>query len=78
MDSDCKDSYIDALDNLKEAMNALPQRDFGTMNSLLSAAIMDFSDCEEEFFERNSPLLEFNAKLTKMTSNGLAIVSLIK
>ncbi|GFZ21732.1 hypothetical protein Acr_29g0008940 [Actinidia rufa] len=73
---DCKDSYIDALDNLKEMMNALPSRDVGIMNSMLSAAIMDFSDCDDEFSGLNSPLLEFDAKLTKMTSNGLALIKL--
>ncbi|KAF7151272.1 hypothetical protein RHSIM_Rhsim02G0004500 [Rhododendron simsii] len=78
--SDCKDSYDDALDNFQKALDALSSRDVGTMNSMLSAAITDFSD-NDDFLagKASSPvLLEFNAKLSKMTSNCLAIVSLIK
>ncbi|KAL6970234.1 hypothetical protein U1Q18_029936 [Sarracenia purpurea var. burkii] len=75
--SDIKDSYSDALDNFQQAMDALPARDVGTMNSMLSAAITDFSDCDDNLFGFVSPLLDFNAKLTKMTSNCLAIVALI-
>ena len=41
---DCKDSYNDALDNYMSAMDA---RDVGTVNSMLSAAITDFSDCDD-------------------------------
>lgn len=78
--SDCKDSYDDALDNFQKALDALSSRDVGTMNSMLSAAITDFSDNDDFLVGKaSSPvLLEFNAKLSKMTSNCLAIVSLIK
>ncbi|GFZ13901.1 hypothetical protein Acr_24g0000910 [Actinidia rufa] len=75
---DCKDSYNDALDNYKSAMDALGASDVGTVNSMLSAAITDFSDCDDELNGLESPLLEFDGTLTKMTSNCLAIASLIQ
>ncbi|THF96350.1 pectinesterase inhibitor 10-like [Camellia sinensis] len=76
--NDIRDSYSDALDNYNEAMEALQKHDVGTMNSMLSAAITDFSDCDDDLAGQSSPLLEFNGKLRKMTSNCLAIVSLIQ
>ncbi|KAL6990067.1 hypothetical protein U1Q18_015816 [Sarracenia purpurea var. burkii] len=75
--SDCKDFYGDALYNFDSAMNALRRLDVGTMNSMLSAAMTDVSDCDDELLGMQSPLLDFNSKLTKMASNCLAIVSLI-
>ncbi|XP_057476848.1 pectinesterase inhibitor 10-like [Actinidia eriantha] len=75
---DCKDSYNDALDNYKSAMDALGASDVGTVNSMLSAAITDFSDCDDELNGLESPLLAFDGTLTKMTSNCLAIASLIQ
>lgn len=78
--SDCKDSYEDAVDNYQLALEALSLRDVGTMNSVLSAAIMVFGD-NDDFLagKASSPsLLEFNAKLIKMTSICLAIVDLNK
>ncbi|KAH7857900.1 hypothetical protein Vadar_017762 [Vaccinium darrowii] len=77
---DCKDSYNDALDNFQKATEALSSSDVGTMNSMLSAAITDFSDNDDSLAGKPyaQALLEFDAMLTKMTSNCLAIVSLIK
>ncbi|XP_057471694.1 uncharacterized protein LOC130760412 [Actinidia eriantha] len=73
---DCKDSYNDALDNYMSAMDALGPRDFGTVNSMLSAAITDFSDCDDGLNGLESLVLDFDGTLTKMTSNCLAIASL--
>ncbi|GFZ11492.1 hypothetical protein Acr_22g0008900 [Actinidia rufa] len=75
---DCKDSYNDALDNYNSAMDALGKRDVGTVNSMLSAAITDFSDCDDGLNGLESPVLEFDRTLTKMTSNWLAIASLMQ
>ncbi|XP_058212647.1 pectinesterase inhibitor 10 [Rhododendron vialii] len=74
---DCKDSYDDALENFESAMNALAVGDVGTMNSMLSAAITDFSDCDDGLLGKSSSLLDVNSALSQMTSNCLAIVSLI-
>lgn len=74
---DCKDSYDDALENFESAMNAHAVGDVGTMNSMLSAAITDFGDCDDGLSGKSSPLLDVGSALSQMTSNCLAIVSLI-
>ncbi|KAA8531230.1 hypothetical protein F0562_005856 [Nyssa sinensis] len=74
--NDCKDSYNDALENFQYAMGALPDRDIGTMNSMLSASITDYGDCEDAFAEQTSPLADYSEKLMHMVDNCLAIVSL--
>lgn len=73
----CKDSYRDALDNLQNAMDAIPDHDFGTINSMLSAAVTDFSDCDDAF-EGMAQYSNHDGHLTKMVSNCLAIASLVK
>lgn len=73
----CKDSYRDALDNLQNAMDAIPDRDFGTINSMLSAAVTDFSDCDDAFLGM-AQYSNYDGHLTKMVSNCVAIASLVK
>ncbi|XP_047331380.1 uncharacterized protein LOC124934936 [Impatiens glandulifera] len=75
--NDCRDSYNDALENFQSALDALPSRDVGTMNSMLSACVTDFGDCDDflDGFEVSLP--DINRKLTQMTSNCLAISSLL-
>ncbi|KAH7573481.1 hypothetical protein ACOSP7_007176 [Xanthoceras sorbifolium] len=75
---DCKEMYDDALDNLKSAMDAIPQRDISTVNIMLSAALTDFTTCDDEFTEEDSPVGDIDNKLNKLLSNCLAIASLIK
>ncbi|KAH7842750.1 hypothetical protein Vadar_008737 [Vaccinium darrowii] len=74
---DCKDSYDDAVENFESAKDALATGDVGTMNSMLSAAITDFGDCDDGLLGQSSPLLDVDLALIHMTSNCLAIVSLI-
>ncbi|GMH16558.1 hypothetical protein Nepgr_018399 [Nepenthes gracilis] len=76
--NDCLEMYKDALDNFQDTLNAIPSCDTGTMNSMLSAALNDFVTCDDGFAEAKSPMAEINDKLHKMSSNCLAIVSLIK
>lgn len=77
--NDCMNSYEDVLYNFQNALTALPARDIGAMNSMLSAVITDAGDCEDGLNGANfpSPLSNFGEKLINMTSNCLAIVSLI-
>lgn len=75
---DCTEMYNDALDNLQSAMDAIPARDIGTINTMLSAALTDFVTCEDEFSGETSELSPYDDKGTKMASNCLAIASLIK
>ncbi|XP_059626928.1 vegetative cell wall protein gp1 [Cornus florida] len=74
----CKDSYDDALENIYTALDAVPARDIGTVNTMLSAAITDLGDCEDEYSGMSSLLPIAAQKLDNMVSNCLAIVSLIK
>ncbi|KAL6548199.1 hypothetical protein OROGR_008620 [Orobanche gracilis] len=76
---DCKDSYDDAVYNFESTIDAFPRRDIGTMNSMLSAVITDVGDCEDGFsgFGEESPFSSVADRLTNMTSNCLAIVSLL-
>lgn len=72
----CKDSYRDALDNLQNAMDAIPDRDFGTINSMLRAAVTDFSDCDDAFVGM-AQYSNYDGHLTKMVINCVAIASLV-
>ncbi|KAG6478980.1 pectinesterase inhibitor-like [Zingiber officinale] len=75
----CSDSYDDAVDNLDDAEAAVKANDKGTMNSMLSALVTDFSTCEDSFSEMNakSPQAATDDLLTKMASNCLALASLL-
>ncbi|XP_056161319.1 pectinesterase inhibitor-like [Syzygium oleosum] len=75
---DCHDNYSDALDNFQAAMDAIPNRDIGTINSMLSAAVTDYGTCEDEFSGGSSPMAGHDSKLSHMADNCLAIASLIK
>ncbi|GFZ11489.1 phytochrome B [Actinidia rufa] len=74
----CEDGYNDALDNYMSAMDALGAPDVGIVNSMLSTVITDFSDCDDGLNGLESPVLEFDGTLTKMTSNCLAIALLMQ
>ncbi|XP_031264500.1 pectinesterase inhibitor 1 [Pistacia vera] len=73
---DCKESYEDALENLQNAKNAIPQLDIGTINSMLSAAVTDFSDCDD--FSNNPHILKFDDILRNLVSTCLVVASSIK
>ncbi|XP_010268109.1 PREDICTED: pEARLI1-like lipid transfer protein 3 [Nelumbo nucifera] len=76
----CRESYADAVDNLQTAMNAIPDRDIGTINSMLSAASTDFGTCDDAFAEIpqvTAPMAEVDDKLIKQASNCLAITSMV-
>ncbi|KAK4338942.1 hypothetical protein RND71_040404 [Anisodus tanguticus] len=71
----CLDSWDTVLYNYEQAIEALRIHDSGRMSTTLSAAITDISDCEDAFEGVVSPLIGYGEKMTKMTSNCLAIVS---
>ncbi|KAK4433869.1 hypothetical protein Salat_0549600 [Sesamum alatum] len=76
---DCKDGYDTAVENFEKTMNAFSSHDLGTMRSMLSAVITFVGDCEDGFAEmkEHSPLSSYAKQLTNMTSNCLAISSLM-
>lgn len=73
----CLDSWDSALYNYEKAIEALRIHDSGRMSTMLSAAITDISDCEDAFEGLISPMSGYSQRMTKMTSNCLAIVSQI-
>ncbi|XP_043710600.1 pectinesterase inhibitor 10-like [Telopea speciosissima] len=79
--TDCKDMFSDALANFQEAEDAIKVRDIGTVNSMLSAALTYVDDCDDEISdnrELQQLLSRQDVTLKDLTSNCLAIVSLIK
>ncbi|XP_060197646.1 pectinesterase inhibitor 3-like [Lycium barbarum] len=71
----CLDSWDTVLYNYEQAIEALRIHGSGRMSTMLSAAITDISDCQDAFEGVVSPLIGYGEKMTKMTSNCLAIVS---
>ncbi|KAK6930270.1 Pectinesterase inhibitor domain [Dillenia turbinata] len=81
----CRENFEDALDNLQRAMDAIPGKDIGTINSMLSAVVTDAGSCEDAFQEgpvpdsdEEPPMKIYYDKLSKMASNCLAVASLIQ
>ncbi|KAL0457489.1 UNVERIFIED_CONTAM: hypothetical protein Slati_1088100 [Sesamum latifolium] len=76
---ECSRSYERAVNNYQHVVYAFPRRDKGTMNSMLSAVMIDIGDCEDAVSAHavESPLSSIGGRLTHMTSNCLAIVSLL-
>ncbi|XP_055814526.1 pectinesterase inhibitor 3-like [Solanum dulcamara] len=71
----CLDSWDTVLYNYEEAIEALRIHDSGRMSTMLSAAITDISDCEDAFEGVITPMSGYSERMTKMTSNCLAIIS---
>ncbi|CAN4111420.1 unnamed protein product [Withania somnifera] len=71
----CLDSWDTVLYNYEQAIEALRIHDSGRMSTMLSASITAISDCGDAFEGVVSPLIGYGEKMTKMTSNCLAIVS---
>lgn len=74
---DCRESYDDALSNLQNAVDALVGHDIGTVSVMLSAALQDYSACDDDFEGGTNPMADMDNMLMQMTSNCLAIASLV-
>ncbi|KAL5983531.1 hypothetical protein ACLOJK_017618 [Asimina triloba] len=76
----CQGTYSDALDDFQKAADAAVARDMGTLNTMLSAAMTDYDTCSDGFMEMPgaSPLIDYDNKLSHMTSNCLAVATLLK
>ncbi|XP_062091227.1 putative invertase inhibitor [Humulus lupulus] len=78
--SDCIDVYSDAIQNLQDSVQALNDKSFDTMQTLVAAAMTDSETCEDGFKEMNglsSPLTEQNQHFSQLCSNFLAITTLL-
>ncbi|CAL9163397.1 unnamed protein product [Musa hybrid cultivar] len=75
----CSDMYDDVFDSLDTAADAMASHDKGTLDSMLSGLISDFSTCEDAFTEDSitSPMAAVDDRLTKLASNCLAFSSLL-
>ncbi|RWW22447.1 hypothetical protein GW17_00013352 [Ensete ventricosum] len=75
----CSDMYDDVFDSLDTAADAMASHDKGTLDSMLSGLISDFSTCEDAFAEDSitSPMAAVDDLLTKLASNCLAFSSLL-
>ncbi|KAG6433647.1 hypothetical protein SASPL_105262 [Salvia splendens] len=74
--SDCRDGFETAAENYGKAADALAAQDKSTVNSMLSAVITYIGDCQDTI-STDSPLHSLTDKLINMTSNCLAISSII-
>ncbi|XP_042016385.1 uncharacterized protein LOC121764414 [Salvia splendens] len=74
--SDCRDGFETAAENYGKAADALAEQDKGTVNSMLSAVITYIGDCHDTI-STDSLLYSLTEKLINMTSNCLAISSII-
>ncbi|XVF62458.1 hypothetical protein PTKIN_Ptkin09bG0009400 [Pterospermum kingtungense] len=81
---DCKEVYDDALDNLQEAVDAIPVHDIGTLLTMVSAAVSDYGTCDDGFTGQPnpipdgvSPMADINEHLMNMAGNILALARLI-
>ena len=78
--SDCIDVYSDAIQNLQDSVQALNDKSYDTLQSLVSAAMTDSETCEDGFKEMkgsSSPLTEQNQYFSQLCSNFLAITTLL-
>lgn len=78
---DCLAVYSDAVQNLQDSVQALNDKSFDTLRSLVSAAMTDSETCEDGFKEMmgsiSSPLSEQNKYFSRLCSNFLAITTLL-
>lgn len=73
---DCKDGFETAAENYAKAGDALSEKDKGTMSTMLSAVITYAADCKQTI-SKESTLYGITDRLINMTSNCLAISSLM-
>lgn len=75
----CKESYGDAVSNLKTCLVNLRRHDKASLKINLSAALSAYQDCNDALvdFGKYSRLSKTNTVLRRMASNGLYLASLI-
>ncbi|KAJ4850338.1 hypothetical protein Tsubulata_037454 [Turnera subulata] len=74
----CIESFDSGLSDNEKALAALNDKDMGTLQTMLSAAISDVSSCTDAFAEQagtESPLKGMEQQLDKLASNNMAICS---
>ncbi|XP_021291482.1 pectinesterase inhibitor [Herrania umbratica] len=75
--NDCKEIYDDALDNMQEAIDAIPLKDLGTIATMISATISDFGTCDDGFTGQPNPIPEGVSPMAKINENLMNIAGII-
>ncbi|XP_022761270.1 vegetative cell wall protein gp1-like [Durio zibethinus] len=75
--NDCKEIYDDALDNMQEAIEAIPLKDVGTIETMISAAISDYGTCDDGFTGQPNPIPEGVSPMAKINENLMNIAGVI-
>ncbi|PIA61075.1 hypothetical protein AQUCO_00300532v1 [Aquilegia coerulea] len=77
----CKENYESVIDNMEKTIQAIAEKDLGTVNTMLSAAIADVSTCGENFSEvatNPNPLVDMEQSVTNLVGNCLSISASLK
>ena len=75
--NDCMEIYDDALDNMQEALDAIPLKDVGTIATMVSATISDYGTCDDGFTGQPNPIPEGVSPMAKINENLMNISGII-
>lgn len=78
--NDCSENYHDAVDRIKDSLEALENKGYNDINSWVTAAMADAVSCEEGFHDHpdnKSPLTTQNTIFNQLCSNALTITNLL-
>ncbi|XWS14189.1 hypothetical protein CRYUN_Cryun36dG0102100 [Craigia yunnanensis] len=75
--NDCMEIYDDALDNMQEAIDAIPLKDVGTIATMVSATISDYGTCDDGFTGQPNPIPEGVSPMAKINENLMNISGII-
>ncbi|KAK8626231.1 hypothetical protein V6N13_133882 [Hibiscus sabdariffa] len=78
---DCSELYSDAGSNLGKGEQAFEGKDYGTANSVISAAMDSSSTCEDQFKEKKgvvSPLTKENNSFFQLNAISLAFINMVQ
>ncbi|KAF5740019.1 pectinesterase inhibitor-like [Tripterygium wilfordii] len=77
---DCSEGYQEAIDQIKDSIEALQSKRYNDANTWITAAMTAAQSCEEGFLEQpghDSPLTERNQLFGQICSIGLTITNLL-
>ncbi|KAK8626223.1 hypothetical protein V6N13_133874 [Hibiscus sabdariffa] len=78
---DCSELYSDAGSSLAKGEKAFEGKDYGTANSVISAAMDSASTCEDQFKEKKgvvSPLTKENNSFFQLNAISLAFINMVQ
>ncbi|GMI63976.1 hypothetical protein like AT5G46930 [Hibiscus trionum] len=78
---DCSELYSDAGSDLSRGQQAFEGKDYGTANTVVSAAMDGAVTCEDQFKEKKgvvSPLTKENQDFFQLTAISLAFINMVQ